>query len=110
MDPVKVAGIRDWPMPKCIKDVHSFHRFCNFYQPFIAGFATQAQPLNNLTKKDTPFIWNKACQDAFKYLKTCVTNNPILAHPDFTKQFKLEVDTSGYAVGALLLQWQEDAK
>jgi hypothetical protein len=25
MDPVKVAGVRDWPMPKTVKDVCSFH-------------------------------------------------------------------------------------
>jgi hypothetical protein len=35
MDPVKLAGIRDWPIPKTVKDVRSFHGFCNFYRSFI---------------------------------------------------------------------------
>src|SRR6202020_2692519 len=45
MDPIKVAGIKNWPTPTCVKDVHSVHGFCNFYQPFIAGFASLAKLL-----------------------------------------------------------------
>ena len=110
MDPVKVAGIKHWPTPTCIKDICSFHSFCNFYQPFIAGFASLAKPLNELTKKDTPFSWTKACQEAFDHLKARMTSEPVLAHPNLDKQFELEVDTSGYAVGAVLLQQQDDMK
>jgi hypothetical protein len=39
MDPVKIAGIKNWPTPAKVKDVHSFLGFCNFYRPFIQGFA-----------------------------------------------------------------------
>ena len=39
MDPAKVSGVHNWPTPKCVKDVHSFHGFCNFYRAFIAGFS-----------------------------------------------------------------------
>jgi hypothetical protein len=49
MDPVKISGIKDWPTPKTVKDVRSFLGFCNFYRPFIRGFATVACPLNELT-------------------------------------------------------------
>jgi hypothetical protein len=35
MDPVKIAGIKNWPIPTKVKDVHSFLGFCNFYHPFI---------------------------------------------------------------------------
>ena len=31
MDLAKVSGVHDWPVPKCVKDVCSFHGFCNFY-------------------------------------------------------------------------------
>jgi hypothetical protein len=110
MDPVKVAGIRNWPTPTSVKEVRSFHGFCNFYRPFIAGFAALARPLNKLTKKDTPFTWTPECQKAFDALKERVTDEPVLTHPDLTKQFELEVDASGYAVGAVLLQRQVDNK
>jgi hypothetical protein len=39
MDPIKIAGIKNWPKPTKVKDVRSFLGFCNFYRPFIRGFA-----------------------------------------------------------------------
>jgi hypothetical protein len=35
MDPVKIAGIKNWPIPTKVKDIRSFLGFCNFYRPFI---------------------------------------------------------------------------
>ena len=73
-------------------------------------FANIAKPLNALTKKDHEWDWTSECQRAFDTLKTRVTTEPILAHPDLTKQFEVEVDASGFAVGAVLLQKKEDGK
>ena len=110
MDPVKIAGIKDWPMPVKVKDIRSFLGFCNFYRAFIRGFANVAKPLNALTKKDHEWVWTPDCQKAFDTLKTRVTTEPILTHPELTKQFELEVDASGFAVGAVLLQKKDDGK
>jgi hypothetical protein len=35
MDPIKIVGIKNWPIPTKVKDIRSFLGFCNFYQPFI---------------------------------------------------------------------------
>ena len=104
MDLAKVSGVRDWPTPKCIKDVRSFHGFCNFYRAFIAGFSKIALPLNALTKKGQPFVWTAATQQAFDTLKRKVTEEPVLLHPILTRPFELEVDASGFAIGAVLMQ------
>ena len=39
MDPIKISGIKEWPMPTKVKDIQSFLGFCNFYCTFIHGFA-----------------------------------------------------------------------
>jgi hypothetical protein len=110
MDPVKISGIKDWPTPQTVKDIHSFLGFCNFYCPFIRGFATVAHPLNELTRKDTPWTWSDRQQQAFTTLKHQVTSELILTQPVLNDQFNLEVDVSGFAVGAILLQKKEDGK
>ena len=40
MDPVKVAGIADWPTPSTVKDIRSFLGFANFYRRFEIGRAS----------------------------------------------------------------------
>ena len=110
MDPVKIAGIKNWPTPKKVKDLCSFLSFCNFYRAFIKGFSSIARPLNALMKKDQTWTWTEEHQKAFNTLKAQVTSEPILAHPELDKQFELEVDASGFAVGAVLLQKKDDRK
>ena len=110
MDLVKIAGIKDWKTPEKVKDICSFLGFCNFYCTFIKGFSSIAWPLNTLTKKDQMWKWTKEHQKAFELLKARVTSEPILAHPELDKQFELEVNASGFAIEAVLLQKKEDKK
>ncbi len=51
MDPVKIAGINNWPTLKNLTQLCSGLGFFNFYCPFIKGFMQIARPLNRLTKK-----------------------------------------------------------
>jgi len=45
MDPVKIAGVAEWPTPGSKKEVQSFLGFTNFYRRFIQGFSDLARPL-----------------------------------------------------------------
>ena len=110
MDPIKISGIKDWPTPTKVKDVRSFLGFCNFYRIFIWGFANHTQPLNKLTCKDTLWQWGEEENKAFQKLKNIVTSELVLAHPDQDTPFKLKVDVSGYAIGAVLSQCKQDNK
>lgn len=56
MDPKKVSGVLDWPVPAKVKHVQAFLGFANFYHRFIQDFAKIARPLTNLTKKDIPWV------------------------------------------------------
>jgi len=58
MDPVKVAGVCDWPTPENRTDVQAFIGFINFYCRFIWDFSTIARPLFDLTHSDKVWNWD----------------------------------------------------
>ena len=53
------------------RDVHirSFLGLVGFYRCFVKDFGSIAAPLNELTKKDVPFVWGDAQKHAFVILK-----------------------------------------
>ena len=104
MDPGKLKGIQDWPVPTTVKQVRGFLGFGNFYRRFIWRFSDLAKPLNDLLKKDKKFEWTNDCQTAFDNLKKRFTEEPVLMMPDQTRPFQIETDASKYATGAILTQ------
>ncbi|KZS06381.1 Uncharacterized protein APZ42_030182 [Daphnia magna] len=57
--------------------------------------------------REEPFVWTDEDQVAFETLRTCLTTKPILAYPDFSKQFLLFTDACNYGIGAILSQIQD---
>ena len=94
----KVAAIKDWPVPRRVKDVQSFLGFCNFYRRFIKSFSENSRVLSDLTKKDVVWNWTPECQAAFEKLKSSILNAPSVHHPNFDLPFVLETDASDFAV------------
>jgi RNase H-like domain found in reverse transcriptase len=108
MDPVKVAGVTEWPTPTTKKEVQSFLGFANFYRRFIEGFSHHAKPLFELTKKDRKWFWGEEQQQVFNEIKDQVTSSPILCFTDDSKLFRIEADSSDFATGAVLSQQLDD--
>jgi hypothetical protein len=108
MNPVKIAGVADWPTPSNKKEVQSFVSFVNFYRRFIPGFSHHARALFDLTMKDVKFIWGLPQEDSFMKLKELVTSAPVLVLPNDDLPCRLEADGSGIATGAVLSQQQVD--
>jgi len=79
MDPAKVEAISTWGTPKNLHDVRSFLGFANFYRRFIKDYSRIARPLHDLQKKDTPWQWTSAQQNAFDSLRRTFTSYPVLA-------------------------------
>jgi len=96
MDPVKVAGVAEWPTPTTKKELQQFLGFTNFYRRFILDYSHIASPLFILTGvKD--FKWGEEQAEAFKELKERITSAPVLALADDSKAFRVEADSSDVA-------------
>ena len=80
-----------------------------YLRRYIKNFAETVVHITELTKKEIPEAnllrhWTDVHQKEFEQLKSALTSTPVLAHPDFTRPFVIEVDASDYAVGAMLAQ------
>ena len=60
VDKAKIEAIESWSQPKTVTQVWSFLGLAGFYRSFVRDFSTIAAPLNELTKKDVPFVWATA--------------------------------------------------
>lgn len=61
-------------------------------------------PLTNLLKGKVKYVWSAECQTAFENVKALICNAPVLAAPQWDREFKIEVDASYVGAGAMLLQ------
>ncbi|KAL6455474.1 hypothetical protein MHYP_G00361030 [Metynnis hypsauchen] len=100
----KVEAVKNFPVPRSMKEVQRFLGMAGWYHRFIPRFADRALCLNALKKKGATWIWTDECQRAFQDIKQALISSPILMPPDFSKQFQVQVDASDKGLGAVLLQ------
>jgi hypothetical protein len=60
-----------------------------YYRRFIPNFSKVAKPNTELLKKGNRYIWNDACDEAFKVLKKLLTTSLVLTQPDIAKPFNV---------------------
>ena len=104
----KIRAISAFPRPENKKQVMRFLGMVGYYRKFCPNFSAVAEPLTNLLKKKEKFVWSVQCENAFQNLKAIMQSSPVLAAPDFSVPFKLTVDASDTAAGAVLLQEDND--
>ena len=86
----KLTFLGTWLQPKvstrCLtsykRDVRAFFGLASYYRRFVRNFASIAEPLTRLTKKNnTPFKWTDDANRAFRQLKDALLDATTLAFP-----------------------------
>ena len=106
----KVKGILEWLTPRYVKDVQKFLGLANYYCQFIEDFTAIARSLHDMVKKDKKWDWIERQETAVRELKERFTMEPVLAAPNLDKKMRMEVDTSDYVIGGVLLMEGGDGK
>ncbi len=107
IDPAKTKSTREWPQPTNVKEMQSFLGFANYNRRFIKDYSKISAPLSDLTKKDQEYKWEEKHTKAFKELKKCFENPPLLKTFDPEKPLRIETDASDLAIGACITQQHE---
>ncbi|KAM9328400.1 uncharacterized protein lrguk [Pholidichthys leucotaenia] len=106
-DPSKVQKVQEWSVPTSLQEVCRFVGLASYYRRFVKDFASIAEPLHALTKKNAPFQWTEKCQLAFDELKHLLTTAPVLGYPLDQGDMILDTDASDIDIGGVLSQIQQ---
>ncbi|KAE8656433.1 hypothetical protein F3Y22_tig00117000pilonHSYRG00047 [Hibiscus syriacus] len=101
--PSKVEAMKNCPLPKSLKSLRGFLGLTGYYRRFIKDYGAISKPLTQMLKTDN-FQWTSAAVTAFEELKRAMSSVPVLALPDFSKNFCLETDASSGGIGVVLSQ------
>ncbi|KAM1911895.1 hypothetical protein ACFX14_000014 [Malus domestica] len=66
VDQSKIKAIQSMPGPRNLHELKSLQGQLAFIRHYISNLVGHCQPFSRLMKKDTPFIWDNACHNAFE--------------------------------------------
>ena len=78
----KVKAIINAPRPKSIHAVRSFCGMVQYYSKFIPNLSQILNPIYKLLTKDTKFLWNEKCENAFNLIKKIIAQDITLTQFD----------------------------
>ena len=98
----RVQSILAAPRPENKEALRSFLGMLTFNARFIPSLSSVVQPLYELTKEGSAWVWSESCEEAFRKAKSLMANVGVSAHYDVKLPVRLYCDASSVGVGACL--------
>ena len=87
VDPARVEAIQAIPLPRNRKEIQSFLGKINFLRRFVPNFAELVKHITVMLRKENEIKWDENARKSFITIKFALTEAPILASPDFSRDF-----------------------
>ena len=108
VDPAKVEAILKMPQPHDKRSVQRLLGMVNYLQKFAKGISGVTQPLRDLIKDDTDFLWDESVHGAAVVkIKKMLSETPVLRYFDPSVPLTLQCDASERGLGACILQKEQ---
>jgi len=106
----KLQAMRDFPEPDSATGVRSFLGLTGYYRKLVRNYSDVASPLTELTKGviTRAVVLDMAQRASFLRLKEMMLTAPAMSLIDPSKPFVLQCDASAFAIGAVLMQPDEN--
>ena len=106
-DDAKVAAIQQARAPRSKEELRSFLGTASYLRRFVPCYSELSAKLDDLLRKNVPFVWETVHEEAFERLKAEICDQVLLGAPRGIGPMIIVADASTRAVGCALLQIQE---
>jgi hypothetical protein len=103
IDPKRVEAIDTINIPRNIKEIQSFLGKINFLRRFIPNFVEIMKLITDMLKKNNEVKWMAKAKASFSRIKKVINEAPVLASPDYLKDFLIFSFAFEHRVAAVLL-------
>lgn len=103
----KTKAITEYSSPTVIHSMPRFVGLTGFFRRFVKDYATIAEPLTRLARKEAVYNWGELQEGSFRRLQSMLTSATVLT------MYKIDAtvtDASSTGLGALLLQAQDEGE
>jgi hypothetical protein len=108
IDPSRVQAIDTINILINVKEIKSFLGKIKFLRRFIPNFAEIVKLIIGMLKKKSEVKWTTEAKESFSCIKKVISEAPLLANPDYLKDFVIFSFTSEHTIAIVLLQKNEE--
>jgi len=108
-DPGKVEAICNMNPPSCKKEGRRLMGMVNYLNKFSDKLAELSSPIYKVTGSKSEWYWGLDQQEAFEKIKQELSNTPVLCAFNVKQNHRVSADASKNAIGAVLLQSNENS-